>query len=195
MMNIPQIKQPVRFVHPYQHSRLLVEIGKRGEVDAATREQIVVRLYESQPETGMQTPSVVFDGSSALERFYRTCELLSRRGVPWERYPGTGVSILSLGPQSPVPGERLQLVIYDVRDQIVRRLEEEQGECIDAGSVDFFHSSRCHPAVYKNRLVDIAPNGQKTIVDEYMRADMTRERYFSNVTWWIRCYGVPQENT
>src|SRR5258708_20582893 len=92
-MNIPQVNQPVRFVHPYQHSHILVEIGKRGEVNAATTEEIVVRLYESQPGTRMQTTSAVFDGSSGgsstLECFYRICELLNRRGVPCERYPTT----------------------------------------------------------------------------------------------------------
>ena len=198
MMDIPQIHQPVRFLRPYEHSPLPVAIGKRGEVYTANAEEIIVRLYESQPGTAIQTPLVVFRRDSRegspLERFYRTCELLARRGVPWERYPGTGVYILSLGPRSLVPGERLQLVIYDLSDQIVRRLEEERGECVSGDYADSFRSSRSSPAPYKYRLVDITPDAQKTVLDEYMPAAMTKERYFGTVTWRVHCYGVLQED-
>ena len=47
-----------------------------------------------------------------------------REGRESTRHPGMGVFALCLGPNSPLPGERLQLVIYDHDDRIVRRLEQ-----------------------------------------------------------------------
>lgn len=154
-MTLPQLHQPVRFIRPYQDSHQFIEPGKRGEVHAATTEEIVVKLYESPLKTPGQVISVVFHEdareSSSLDRFSSTCEFLNRRGVPWERYPGTGVFLLSLGPHSPIPGERLQVVIYDESDRIVRRLEEERGEPVHSGYGDAFSHARFQHATYKYR--------------------------------------------
>ena len=196
---IPESGQPVRFLRAYQTAHFLVPEGCRGEVMEASVETVVVRLYEFFQGSPTQVSIVTFGqgtrrGSTALEAFYQTCEMVNRRGIPWERYPGTGVYIISLGPQSPIPGERLQLIIYDQDDRIARRFEEERGNCIDQGYVDFFNSSRCRPAVDMYRLVDIGPNSEKNVIYEYLPAEMSREVYFRLVTDWVACYGVPQED-
>ena len=58
------------------------------------------------------------------------------------RFGHLGVWNLSLGPNSPVPGERLQILILDHEGKVVRRFEQIEGRCIDPGYVDFFMSNR-----------------------------------------------------
>ena len=61
-----------------------------------------------------------------------------REGIACDRHPGMGRFYLCLGPGSSLPGPRLQVVIYDANDQVVRRLEQIRGACIDEGFVSFF---------------------------------------------------------
>jgi hypothetical protein len=71
---------------------------------------------------------------------------LPRQGRPSPRFGHLGVWNLSLGPNSPVPGERLQVCIVDQTGGIVRRFEQIEGRCLDPGYVDFFRRQRCWTA-------------------------------------------------
>jgi hypothetical protein len=115
-----------------------------------------------------------------------------RTGEPSTRHPGLGVYVHSLGPSSPIPGERLQIVIYDQQDNIVRRFEQVRGECLDPGYVDFFLSSRCRPAIYLWPLVDIDMEGKQTILVENFRSGMDMNIFYRALTEWVEKYGVPQ---
>lgn len=115
-----------------------------------------------------------------------------RHGESSTRHPGMGVYIHSLGPSSPIPGERLQIVIYDQDDNIVRRFEQVRGQCIDEGYVDFFgHNNR--PARYANMpLVDIDPEGNQTVLVEDFRAGNDSQLYYTALAAWVKQYGIPQ---
>ena len=56
--------------------------------------------------------------------------------------------------------------IYDKDDNIIRRLEEIRGECIDPGYVTFFTGSESRAAQYNHYLVDFAPDGTQTILHD-----------------------------
>ena len=85
---------------------------------------------------------------------------LPDRGRKSPRYGHLGMWNYSLGPNSPVPGPRLIVLILDQHGQVVRRLEQIRGNCIDEGYVDFFLSHNCRPAAHEYPLVDIDENGQ-----------------------------------
>src|SRR5437870_8874190 len=53
-------------------------------------------------------------------------------------HPGMGVYALCMGPNSPMPGERLQIVIYNQADEVVRRFEQIRGACLVEGYATFF---------------------------------------------------------
>jgi hypothetical protein len=118
-----------------------------------------------------------------------------RTGEPSTRHPGMGVYIHSLGPNSPVPGERLQIVIYDQQDNIVRRFEQVRGACIDPGYVDFFLGPNCHPASYLWPLVDVDIEGNQTILVENFRPGMDMNIYYQALAVWVEKYGIPQSST
>jgi len=115
-----------------------------------------------------------------------------REGVPSTRHPHLGVRILSLGPHSPVPGERLQIVIYDQHDNIVRRLEQITGACVDDGYVDFFNSPRCRPARCLHPIVDIAPDGAQTTLHPDFQDHMVATQWLPLLAAWVAQHGVPQ---
>jgi len=72
---------------------------------------------------------------------------LPAQGRPSPRFGHLGVWNLSLGPSSPIPGERLQVLHRNRGRAVVRRFEQIEGRCIDPGYVDFFLSHKCRPAV------------------------------------------------
>ncbi len=64
--------------------------------------------------------------------------VLPAQGRKSPRYGHLGLWNYSLGPNSPVPGPRLIVMILDQQGRAVRRLEQIRGNCIDEGYVDFF---------------------------------------------------------
>lgn len=130
----------------------------------------------------------------ALEAYRRTQKdgKRMRHGEPSTRHPGMGVYIHSLGPRSPIPGERLQIVIYDETDTVVRRFEQVKGRCIDEGYVDFFGFNN-RPARYESMpLVDIDAEGNQTVLVEDFRAGDNPQIYYTALANWVGQYGVPQ---
>lgn len=77
-----------------------------------------------------------------------------------------------LGPDSPIPGDRLRVGILDQDGNVVRRFEQIRGSCIDPGYVDFFMSHNCRPAAYEMPIVDIDANGAivKVLCPDYTQA-------------------------
>ena len=75
------------------------------------------------------------------------------------RFGHLGMWNFCLGPDSPIPGERLRVGILDGTGNAVRRFEQIRGACIDPGHVDFFESRRCRPATHEMPLVDIRSDG------------------------------------
>ena len=58
-----------------------------------------------------------------MDQFKR---ILPNNGTKSTRYPHLGVWVFSLGPNSPVPGDRLQLAIINQRGDVERRMEQVQ---------------------------------------------------------------------
>jgi len=116
-----------------------------------------------------------------------------REGQESTRHPGMGVFALRLGPNSPLPGERLQLVIYDHEDRIVRRPEQKRGACIDEGYITFFEGDpRQRPAVFRWPLVDIDPaTGVETILHPDYHQSLGMQPYFDVLAAWVAKFGVP----
>lgn len=104
-----------------------------------------------------------------------------------------GVRVLSLGPNSPVPGERLQIVIYNEQNEITRRFEQVQGACLDPGYVDFFGSPRCRPAKYLHPIVDIDANGAARELIADFTPQMDQRIYLGLLADWVAAHGIPQE--
>ena len=114
---------------------------------------------------------------------------LPSTGRPSPRYGHLGLWVFSLGPRSPVPGERLQLALVDNTGTIARRFEQIEGRCLDQGWVDFFLSAKCRPAVYEMPLVDIAPDGSRAVLCPHYNQSMGPDLYLTLLGDWCRKYG------
>jgi hypothetical protein len=118
---------------------------------------------------------------------------LPDRGRKSPRYGHLGMWNFSLGPNSPVPGPRLIVLILDQHGQVVRRLEQIRGNCLDEGYVDFFLSHNCRPAAHEYPLVDIDANGQ---IGELLHPNFTpgtsMDIYLSILEKWASRWGKPE---
>lgn len=115
---------------------------------------------------------------------------LPQHGRPSPRFGHLGVWNYSLGPNSPVPGDRLQIFIIDKAGRIVRRFEQIEGRCIDAGYVDFFLSHNCRPAVHERPIVDIDGNGQiAAVLHPNYTQSMGMDLYLKLLTDWAQTWG------
>jgi len=100
---------------------------------------------------------------------------------------------LSLGPNSPVPGQRLEVAILDENGVIVRRMEQIRGECTDPGYVDFFLSHNCRPASHEYPIVDIDENGKvAAILCRHYTQSMGMDLYLEILTKWVTAHGKPE---
>lgn len=118
---------------------------------------------------------------------------LPPRGRQSPRFGHLGVWNLSLGPNSPVPGERLQICIVDLAGRIVRRFEQIEGRCLDPGYVDFFLSHRCRPALHERPIVDIDENGQiAEVLHPHYTQQLGMEVYLQLLTSWAERWGRPE---
>ena len=106
------------------------------------------------------------------------------------RFGHLGVWNYCLGPNSPIPGERLQVYVIDQTGNIVRRLEQIEGRCIDPGYVDFFLSHNCRPAVHERPIVDIDEIGKIAAVlyPDYTQS-LGMEIYLRLLTDWAHRWG------
>src|SRR6266545_118006 len=113
-----------------------------------------------------------------------------REGLACDRHPGMGVYYRSLGPNSRVPGPRLQVVMYDHADQVVRRLEQVRGRCTDEGFVSFFAGDpRNRPAQFLHPIVDIAPDGTQTELISDFPPGTSMSVFHELLARWVATYG------
>ena len=118
---------------------------------------------------------------------------LPDQGRKSPRYGHLGMWNYSLGPNSPVPGPRLIIMIIDQQGQIVRRLEQIRGNCIDEGYVDFFLSHNCRPAAHEYPLVDIDANGQiAELLHPNFTPGMSMDIYLAILEKWANRWGKPE---
>lgn len=117
---------------------------------------------------------------------------LPTRGRKSPRLGHLGVWNLSLGPNSPVPGTRLEVAIVDDTGAIVRRFEQIAGAVIDDGYVDFFGSAKCRPSIQHFPIVDIDANGVQTVLCSHYEQSMGQELYLKLLTAWATAHGKPE---
>ena len=115
------------------------------------------------------------------------------QGCKSPRFGHLGLWTRSLGPHSSVPGERLTLLILNEEGNIVRRLEQIRGNCIDEGYVDFFLSHNCRPAAHEYPLVDIDEKGDiAAVLHPDFRPGMSMDAYLEILTSWVSKWGKPE---
>jgi len=117
-----------------------------------------------------------------------------RQGYRSPKSGNLGVYTLCSGPDpnGPVPGERLIIVIYDQQDNIVRRLEQVKGDCLDPGYVDFFLSPKCRPTLYTYHIVDIDKDQTAQIIATHTSPEEARKWLVENIDKWVQEHGIPQ---
>lgn len=113
-----------------------------------------------------------------------------RTGFKSPKYGHLGVYFLSTGPDQcgPRPGNRLQVVIYH-GDCIVRRFEQVEGACLEPGYVDFFGGPNNHPGRYVMPIVDIAPDGTRTVLVPDFQPESPRSVLSQALCMWVGKYG------
>lgn len=116
-----------------------------------------------------------------------------REGFKSPKYGHRGVYFLSTGPDpnGPRPGDRVKVVIYGADDQVIRRFEQVQGECLDPGYVDFFNSPKCRPAKYRMPLVDFAPDGTQTTLLADFPAGAPMSAFQDVFRAWVERHAAP----
>lgn len=119
---------------------------------------------------------------------------IKRKGYKSPKNGHLGVYTLCSGPNpnGPVPGERLIIVIYDKGDNIVRRLEQVKGDCLDEGYIDFFNSSQSRAASHEYYIIDIDENGNKQKIATHTNSRAAYEWLKINVPIWVKEHGVEQ---
>jgi len=122
-----------------------------------------------------------------MDQFKR---ILPNKGTKSTRYPHLGVWVFSLGPNSPVPGDRLRLAIINQRGDVERRMEQVLGNCQDEGYVDYFMGSNCRPALYAHPIVDMTPDGkvQEILCHDYCQT-MGMKLYLDILDRWTKKWG------
>lgn len=122
-----------------------------------------------------------------------SARILPKEGRKSPRFGHLGMWNISLGPNSPVPGERLMVVILDQDGKIVRRFEQVRGRCTDEGYVDFCLSHNCRPAVHEYPIVDIDENGKVAhMVCQHYSQEMGMDLYLTLLTEWVNRWGKPE---
>ena len=115
---------------------------------------------------------------------------LPAQGRPSPRYRHLGVWNFCLGPQSPIPGDRMQIFIIDQAGNIVRRFEQIEGRCIDPGYVDYFESHRCRPAVNERPIMDINEGGKiAAVLHPNYTQELGMDLYLKLLWEWVQRWG------
>lgn len=122
-----------------------------------------------------------------------TRRTLPTQGRKSPRFGHLGMWNYCLGPNSPVPGQRLIVLILDQEGRVVRRLEQIRGSCIDEGYVDFFLSHNCRPAVHEYPLGDIDENGQIVeVLHPNFTPGLSMDLYLALLEKWVALWGKPE---
>lgn len=122
-----------------------------------------------------------------------TARTLPEHGRKSPRFGHLGIWNYSLGPNSPVPGPRLIIMIVDQRGRVVRRLEQIRGNCLDEGYVDFFLSHNCRPAAHEYPLVDIDEQGHiAEVLHPNFTPGISMEIYLRILEKWATQWGRPE---
>ncbi len=118
---------------------------------------------------------------------------LPAQGNKSPRYGHLGMWNYCLGPNSPISGPRLIIMILDQQGRAVRRLEQIRGDCIDEGYVDFFLSHNCRPASYEYPLVDIDAQGNiAEVLHPNFTPGMSMDVYLDILKDWACEWGRPE---
>lgn len=118
---------------------------------------------------------------------------LPTRGAKSPRYGHLGMWNLSLGPNSPIPGQRLEVAILDETGKVIRRFEQIRGVCTDEGYVDFFLSHNCRPASHEYPIVDIDENEKMAgIICPHYSQSMGMDLYLRLLGEWVEKHGRPE---
>lgn len=118
---------------------------------------------------------------------------LPDQGRPSPRFRHLGVWNYCLGPQSPIPGQRLQVFILDQAGTIVRRFEQIEGQCIDEGYVDFFNSHNCRPAIHERPVVDVDGSGKiAAVLHPNYTQDLGMDLHLRLFGAWAQKWGRPE---
>jgi len=85
------------------------------------------------------------------------------------------------------------VLIVDGAGRVIRRFEQIEGRCIDAGYVDYFESHRCRPALHERPIVDIDEHGQIVAVlhPNYTEA-LGMDLYRRLLADWAKRWGRPE---
>lgn len=114
---------------------------------------------------------------------------LPQHGRKSPRFGHLGLWIFSLGPNSPVPGARLELGIIDDVGNVIRRFEQIEGACLDPGYVDFFMGPNCRPARHDMPLVDVSPDGKRAVLCSHYAQSMGQDLYLRLLGEWCATHG------
>jgi|GEM_PF-5316514 len=119
-------------------------------------------------------------------------EIKEREGYRSKNFGHLGVYFLSTGPDplGPMPGERVIIVIYNSKNEIVRRLEQVRGDCLDEGWIDFFESAKCRPSVYEYHLIDFDQYGNREILASHTDPPHARAWLDENFPKWSEKHGI-----
>ena len=124
----------------------------------------------------------------AIDRLSRP--KLPDSGRPSPRYGHLGMWNYCLGPNSPLPGERLIVLLLDDKGHVFRRFEQIRGVCTDPGYVDFFNSPNCRPAAHEYPLVDFSADGKEfNVVCPHYCQSMGMDLYLKLIREWVLKYG------
>lgn len=116
---------------------------------------------------------------------------MTREGFRSPKHGHRGVYFLCTGPNpgGPRPGPRLQVVIYNDKDEVVRRFEQIEGACLDPGHVSFFGGPKDRPAHYTMPIVDIGSDGTQTVLVADFQPHMLRDVLSQALGKWVEAYG------
>lgn len=117
---------------------------------------------------------------------------LPKRGRKSPKYSHLGMWNLSLGPNSPIPGNRLEVCILDQNKNIVRRFEQIKGTCTDQGYADFFGYDN-RPSENQYPLVDINQDGKLVaVICPHYSQEMGMALYLRLIHEWVTQHGKPE---
>ena len=194
IMQFPSHEQVLNYRARYEGRR--IRFVAHGEPDPCPLEPGILGVVEDVDDGGILHPK--WDNGRTLglvigsDRF-EVVRQFPERGKVSPRFGHLGMWNLSLGPNSPIPGQRLEVAILDLNGTIVRRFEQIRGACTDPGYADFFMSHNCRPASHEYPIVDIDEKGKvaEVIIGNYSQS-MGMDLYLQLLEKWVTKHGKPE---